>query len=295
MIYCRFPTGWVSAPGCASATIYQRCHLRWSEILYFWPIARLFRLLPHFAHLFGCPTRTISIPLVRSIDCRQTKNDGWLMWDVLHGNLYIHTLNQAQEPGWEGRKKGFVRDPAHTKNKSQEYPIFTNLKKRFKHIELPAKLLDYFLRSNESNIHQSVVSYTHDMSVCWKVWWYMVVNVCVHNKHIHITPPVASVYCIPVVPLQIGDTRSSDRDCFLDPNAWSIGSLITIKNQRQNRCSPSGRPKALAMLIRTSTEYFMVHTLLGTTQITHTSNFILRSEILNFSRHSRDLFVDKPE
>ena len=39
------------------------------------------------------------------------------------------------------------------KNVTQK-PIFTNLKKRFEHIELPAKLLDYFLRSNESNINQ---------------------------------------------------------------------------------------------------------------------------------------------
>ena len=58
----------------------------------------------------------------------------------------------------------------HTqKQKCQEKPIFTNLKKRFKHIELPAKLLDNFLRINKSNINQSVVSYTHDMSVCWQV------------------------------------------------------------------------------------------------------------------------------
>jgi len=32
--------------------------------------------------------------------------------------------------------------------------IVTNLKKRFEHIELSAKLLDYFLRSNKSNINQ---------------------------------------------------------------------------------------------------------------------------------------------
>ena len=30
---------------------------------------------------------------------------------------------------------------------------FTNLKKGFEHIELPAKLPDYFLRSNRSNIN----------------------------------------------------------------------------------------------------------------------------------------------
>ena len=68
--------------------------------------------------------------------------------------------NQAQEPGWDGRKKGFVRDLAHThtikknrKKNVRKKPIFTNLKKRFQHIELLAKLLDYFLRSNKSNIN----------------------------------------------------------------------------------------------------------------------------------------------
>ena len=60
--------------------------------------------------------------------------------------------NQAQEPDLERRKKGFVRDLAHTKTKNRKNPIFKNLKKRF---ELPAKLLDYFLRSNKSNINQS--------------------------------------------------------------------------------------------------------------------------------------------
>jgi len=39
--------------------------------------------------------------------------------------------------------------------KMLEKSIFTNLKKRFEHIKLPAKLLDYFLRSNKSNINQS--------------------------------------------------------------------------------------------------------------------------------------------
>jgi len=37
----------------------------------------------------------------------------------------------------------------------KKIPIFTNLKKKgFEHVELPAKLLDYFLRSNKSNINQ---------------------------------------------------------------------------------------------------------------------------------------------
>ena len=59
--------------------------------------------------------------------------------------------SQAQEPGWERREKGFVKDLT-TKNVRKK-PTFTNLKKFFKHIELPAKLLDYFLRSNKSNIN----------------------------------------------------------------------------------------------------------------------------------------------
>jgi len=42
--------------------------------------------------------------------------------------------------------------------KCPKKPIFTNLKKRFERIELPAKLLDYFLRSNKSNINQWAVS-----------------------------------------------------------------------------------------------------------------------------------------
>jgi len=63
--------------------------------------------------------------------------------------------NQAQEPGWEGRKKGFVKDLAHTQKKQcQEKPIFTDLKKIFENIDLPAKLLDILLRGNKSNINR---------------------------------------------------------------------------------------------------------------------------------------------
>jgi len=53
-----------------------------------------------------------------------------------------------------GRKA--LLETLHTQKKKyvRKNPIFTNLKKRFEHIELPAKLLDYFLRSNKSNINQ---------------------------------------------------------------------------------------------------------------------------------------------
>jgi len=49
-----------------------------------------------------------------------------------------------------GRRKALL-ETLHThtqKNKCLTKPIFAHLKKRFEHIELPAKLLDYFLRSN---------------------------------------------------------------------------------------------------------------------------------------------------
>jgi len=45
----------------------------------------------------------------------------------------------------------------HThKKKCPKKPIFTNVKTRFEHIEVPAKLLDYFSRSSKSNINQSL-------------------------------------------------------------------------------------------------------------------------------------------
>ena len=54
-----------------------------------------------------------------------------------------------------GGRKALLETLHTPKNKCQKKPIFTNLKKRFEHIELPAKLLDYFLRSNKSNINQN--------------------------------------------------------------------------------------------------------------------------------------------
>ena len=62
-------------------------------------------------------------------------------------------------------RKAFVSDkgPAHTQKggkkketKCQGKPIFTETKKNgFEHIELPEKLLEYFLQNNQSNINQS--------------------------------------------------------------------------------------------------------------------------------------------
>ena len=54
-----------------------------------------------------------------------------------------------------GRKALLETLHTHKKEKVRKKPIFTHLKKRFEHIELPAKLLDDFLQSNKSNINQS--------------------------------------------------------------------------------------------------------------------------------------------
>jgi hypothetical protein len=56
-----------------------------------------------------------------------------------------------------GGKKALLKTLHTGKKTCQKKPISTNQKKRFEHIELPAKLLDYFLRSNKSNINQSMV------------------------------------------------------------------------------------------------------------------------------------------
>jgi len=58
-----------------------------------------------------------------------------------------------------GGRKALLETLQQQKKIVRKNTIFTNPKKRFEHIELPAKLLDYFLRSNKSSINQ----YTR----CW--------------------------------------------------------------------------------------------------------------------------------
>ena len=61
-----------------------------------------------------------------------------------------------------------------------EKTYILNLKKRFEHIELPAKLLGYFLRSNKSNINQNIHihmvqmhTYTHLNIYTTSIYLYM--------------------------------------------------------------------------------------------------------------------------
>jgi len=54
-----------------------------------------------------------------------------------------------------GGREALLETLHTSKKKCPKKPIFTNLKKRLEHIELSAKLLTHFLRSNKSNVNQS--------------------------------------------------------------------------------------------------------------------------------------------
>ena len=70
--YCRFPAGWVSAPGCASATTYQKCHLRWSEMLFFFANRKTFSPSSAFRPSFAKSRWFISRLQIRM--CRSFQN-----------------------------------------------------------------------------------------------------------------------------------------------------------------------------------------------------------------------------
>ena len=80
-----------------------------------------------------------------------------------HTHKHTCTISIQEEwrkPGTGALLRGaeerlYERPCTHKKKIVRKNPIFTKLKKRFEHIELPAKLLDYFLRSNKSNINRT--------------------------------------------------------------------------------------------------------------------------------------------
>ena len=74
-----------------------------------------------------------------------------LIWRIRWAHTYTHTLSHTL---------------AHTYTHTY-YDTYTHLqtKVRYEHIELPAKLLDYFLLSNKSNINQC--AWAHVVDLCW--------------------------------------------------------------------------------------------------------------------------------
>jgi len=83
------------------------------------------------------------------------------MYDWRTGGT-VRTENQAQEPGWKGWKQVLLETKTyhthtHTSKKKWQHTEISNLK-RFEQMELPAKLLDWFLWSNKNNINQSALA-----------------------------------------------------------------------------------------------------------------------------------------
>jgi len=119
-------------------------------------------VLRHYAHIFlfllsWCFWRRYGPVLLIFVDTYH------LNYTLLHAHMYVHTHTsahvwlaqrrngekQAHEPSSKGREMGLFETKAwHThkyfKKKKSQYTEISNLKK-LEQIELPAKLLDYFL------------------------------------------------------------------------------------------------------------------------------------------------------
>jgi len=104
--YCRFPTGWVSAPGCASATTYQRCHLRWSEILFFGQSQDFFasfRISPIFCDItlvhFSPPNSNVSFFPESHCKVASTTSKKW-DWACKDAHSFVKIVSLVQTHRW---------------------------------------------------------------------------------------------------------------------------------------------------------------------------------------------------
>jgi len=83
-----------------------------------------------------------------------------------HTEAHTHKYTCRHRSLVERRGRKALLETLHTQQKNiRKKPIFTNLKKRFEHIELPGKLLDYFLPSNKSNINHIRYKQTQKFSI----------------------------------------------------------------------------------------------------------------------------------
>jgi len=147
----------------------RRTHLLYFTYSYWilsrvWKLITLLLLLRHYEHLF---LFSMLKHVTSSWFCLYLLNIYHSTYTFSHAHTEAHThahmYNQhtrgmettrhrslVERGGWKALLETLQQQ---TKN-LRKNPIFRNLKKRFEHIELPAKLLDYFLQSNESNINQ---------------------------------------------------------------------------------------------------------------------------------------------
>ena len=122
-------------------------------------------VLRYYEHLFLFSM--LKLHVTSSRFCLYLLNMYHFTYTFSHAHTQAHTLNHTCTISTErngddhrslvergGRKAVLKTLHTHKKKNVRKKPIFTNLNKRFKHIELPAKLLDYFLRSKKSNINQ---------------------------------------------------------------------------------------------------------------------------------------------
>ena len=91
--------------------------------------------------------------------------------------------NQAQQPGWEGRKKVFVRDLAHKTKKCREKTDIHESK---------GKHSGYFLQSNKSNINQIYMHLYIHKYLCLLLYLfifvYIYIYVCIYCGSVLFTP-----------------------------------------------------------------------------------------------------------
>ena len=138
-----------------SVTCTKTCHFtasftsQWTSISFPIFILHVFTVLLIFVNIYHF-TYTFSHAHAEAHTCKHT--------------CMISTQEESRQPGtkaWLGgaEERLLLETKALHKQKTNVSKPRSQSRKRFEHIELPAKLLDYFLRSNKSNVNQKTVVY----------------------------------------------------------------------------------------------------------------------------------------
>jgi len=157
---------------------WRRTHLLYSTYSYYilscvWKLATSLLVLRHYEHLYIFYVNTArDVVTVLLIFAKFYLFTFTFKFTCTYRGTHTqpHMYNQHTRGMATTRHRSLVErggrkallETLHTHTKK----IFTNLKKRLEHIELPAKLLDYYLRSNKSNINQIGPG----DAACWNAW-----------------------------------------------------------------------------------------------------------------------------